>query len=75
MKLARVRMVMIVFSALALVLLPLGSALKNDAVVTAALFCFVVSAVVWYSFYRCPHCHKFLGQSTQNTCPHCGEHL
>lgn len=75
MKLARVRLAMIVLAALALILLPLGSALKADTMITAALFCFVASAVVWYTFYRCPHCHKFLGQSTKSTCPHCGERL
>lgn len=75
MKLERVRLLMISLAALALVLLPIGSALQSDVIVIAALLSFILSVFVWRTFYRCPHCRKFLGQFTKNICPHCGQHL
>lgn len=75
MKLGRVRLLMVVFALLALLLLPVGSALHSDILIIGALFCFVLATFVWFAFYRCPHCHKFLGQSTKIICPYCGERL
>lgn len=75
MKLGLVRLMMVIFSALALLLFPLASMLKNDPLMYGALSCFVLSGLVWFIFYRCPHCHKFLGRSTKTVCPYCKKRL
>ena len=75
MKLGRVRLLMVVLSALALLLFPVASMLKSELIMYGALLCFVLSALVLYGFFRCPHCHKFLGQSTKTVCPHCKKRL
>lgn len=75
MKLGRVRLLMVLFAVLALILLPLGCELHVDWIITAALGCFAAAVFVWFGFYRCPHCHKFLGRSTKIYCPYCREKL
>ncbi len=75
MKLEKVRLLMVLLSILALVLFPLASGLKNEPLMYGALFCFVLSVLVWFIFYRCPHCRKFLGQSTKTFCPYCKKRL
>ncbi len=75
MKREQVRPLMMVFGALALILLPLGSAAENDALIYVGLSCFVLTATAWLRFNRCPHCRRHLGSYTGKTCPHCGEKL
>ena len=55
MQLGRVRLLMVVLSALALLLFPVASMLKSELIMYGALLCFVLSALVWYGFFRCPH--------------------
>lgn len=35
----------------------------------------LLSAVVWWVFYRCPQCHEQLGRENPQYCPHCGAWL
>lgn len=73
--LGQVRFLMAASAALSLVLLPVSSALNSTALMYAGLGSFVFSAVVWFCFYRCPHCGKRLKQSSSRICPYCGKHL
>ena len=75
MKLGRVRLLLFVFGALAVVLTTLGSALRSTAVLYAGLIRFCLAVLVRLLFNRCPHCHRQLKQHTGLRCPYCGEKL
>ena len=75
MKLGRVRLLMVTFAALALVLLPIAGALQNEWGIYAGLFFLALASFVWFLFYRCPRCHKFLWTNTKSRCPYCKERL
>ena len=73
--LGQVRLLMFVFGLLAIILATLGAFLRIMAALYGGLLCFVLSALVRFALYRCPHCHKQLKQHTGLRCPHCGEWL
>ena len=75
MNLQKAHLLLILFGALGLVLLPLGAVLRSDLILYAALLSYVLAVAVWFRFNRCPHCHKHLGRSTGLYCPHCRERL
>ena len=75
MNLQKARLLLILFGALGLVLLPLGAVLRSDLILYAALLSYVLAVAVWFRFNRCPHCHKHLGRHTGIYCPYCKEKL
>ena len=75
MNLQKARLLLILFGALGLVLLPLGAVLRSDLILYAALLSYVLAVAVWFRFNRCPHCRKHLGTNTSLYCPNCGEKL
>ena len=73
--LGQVRLLMFVFGLLALILVTLGASLRIVPVLYAGLLCFILSVLVRFALYRCPHCRKHLKQHTGLRCPYCGERL
>ena len=75
MNLQKARLLLILFGALGLVLLPLGAVLRSDLILYAALLSYVLAVAVWFRFNRCPPCPKHLGRHTGIYCPYCKEKL
>lgn len=75
MNLQKARLLMIVFGALGLLLLPLGAAFSSELLLYGALLSYVLAVFVWFRFNRCPHCRKRLGRHTGIYCPYCKEKL
>lgn len=75
MNLQKARLLLILFGALGLVLLPLGAVLRSELILYAALLSYVLAVAVWFRFNRCPRCHKHLGRHTGIYCPYCKEKL
>ena len=73
--LGQVRLLMFVFGLLALILVTLGASLRIVPALYIGLLCFVLSVLVRFALYRCPHCRKQLKQHTGLRCPYCGERL
>ena len=70
MNLQKARLLLILFGALGLVLLPLGAVLRSELILYAALLSYVLAVAVWFRFNRCPHCRKHLGRHTGIYCPY-----
>lgn len=57
-------------------LVALGALLEKSWLIVAAVAAVLVWLVLELSWWRCPHCGKFLGHLDQKTyCPYCGESL
>ena len=52
MNLQKARLLLILFGALGLVLLPLGAVLRSDLILYAALLSYVLAVAVWFRFNR-----------------------
>ena len=74
-RLGQVRLLMFIFGLLAIILVTLGAFLRVIGVLYGGLLCFVLSALVRFALYRCPHCRKQLKQHTGLRCPYCRERL
>lgn len=56
--------------------LALGGALVQSALlIVAGLLLLIVALVLHFTYYRCPHCGRFLDRSTGAYCPYCGKKM
>lgn len=56
--------------------LDLGGALVQSALlIVAGLLLLIVALVLHFTYYRCPHCGRFLDRSTGAYCPYCGKKM
>lgn len=59
--------------AVTLVLLVLFLRLENTVLLLLLLGAGCVTAFIWVTFIRCPHCGAHLGRDVGEYCPHCGK--
>lgn len=56
--------------------LALGGALVQSALlIVAGLLLLIVALVLHFTYYRCPHCSRFLDRSDGEYCPYCGKKM
>lgn len=53
----------------------IGSFMNNPLMIYIMLAFFVIYAVVFLFFWRCPKCKKHLGKLIVHQCRHCGHRL
>ena len=45
------------------------------ALMIAGVITMLCAIIVHFTFYKCPHCGRFLDRSTGEYCPYCGKEI
>lgn len=53
----------------------IGAFSEMTSLIVAGMIIMLCSIVVYFVFYRCPHCGRFLDRSTGEYCPYCGKKI
>lgn len=52
-----------------------GALVQSALLIVAGLLLLIVALVLHFTYYRCPHCGRFLDRSTGAYCPYCGKKM
>jgi len=60
---------------LALLLLLFGGTLDSAPLLIISFILIALDMIMYFIFWRCPHCARYLGRDVGEFCTHCGKKL